>query len=625
MRGFGAYRSSVLFVIVVVVIVQISLNLLLSYCGETQRFAPRKLRTEHILLGTTTAESEAIVERLRAKEKTILSLARQLKETEETRENMTERLKKENLKLSSLLAKYAKLEKIINAQEFNKIKTEISNANFLKGDTVYNEMEVVPFDSFTTAGIYSVKKEDLVDRPSKRPYGTRHKEQDEVLKFALRALNDEIGGTGEKATQANLDNGITRLNRLNGMQYNLVFTASKPNQYHRVKVRRPFSNLELVDSVESVDTSKEIINLIIPLSGRLQKFDAFLKRFADVCVRWDARVFLTIVYFGEKGRDEAQGMLDELERKEKFKDYKMISAKLPFSRGAALQTGVLSWQKGNNIMFFCDVDVHFTPDFLERCRLYTEPGRMVYYPIVYSLYNPDVVYNGVPPPVDKQLYIGKFNGFWRDFGFGMTCQYRNDFFASKGFDTTIQGWGREDLKLYRKFLQMDLAVIRATDRGIFHLYHPKNCDPVLQGKQYTSCLDSKAVTEGSHRQMGMLAFGSRLFSNYAPDWRTKLLYKPDFSKRRSKMKSEEAQRLWKTADELDVGTLEIMLLKKRLETATNFTVLGRDIFKFNSSRLNELQFSIKKHSQVAKQVAQWLEENYTTQTDAQNATSKGVV
>ena len=562
-----------------------------------------------------------VAERLRANERTLLSLERQLKRSEETRENITERLRKENAELASRLAKFAKLERIVSAaQEFNKVKTEISKANFLKDETLVNEFEVVPFDSFTASAIYSVNKEGIFNRPSRRPLGTRYKEHNEVLKFALHVYNGEVVGR-RNLTQANLDNGITRLDRLNGMKYNLFFTASKPNQYHRMKIRRPFDNLELVDSVETVDTSKKLINLILPLSGRLERFKTFLKRFADVCVKWDARVFLTVVYFGEKGKEELRGMLQDFEGKEKFTDYKLIFAQRPFSRGAGLQKGVLAWEKGNNIMFFCDVDVLFTPDFLERCRLYTEPGKMVYYPIVYSLYNPNVVYNGGVPPIESQLHVGKDNGFWRDFGFGMTCQYRNDFIASKGFDTTIEGWGKEDVRLYRQFIRMDVAVIRATDRGIFHLYHPKHCDPVLSSKQYLDCLGSKAVTEGSHRQMGMLAFGTRLFSNYEPDWRTKLLYSPDFSRRDSKIKSDKARKLWRRADELDIETLEIKLMKKRLDVATNFTVLDRNIFEFNGSVLNELQSSIEKGCQVVKQLARWTEKNHTIHETVQNTTS----
>jgi hypothetical protein len=56
----------------------------------------------------------------------------------------------------------------------------------------------------------------------------------------------------------------------------------------------------------------------------------------------------------------------------------------------------------------------------------------------------------------EQLKLKRANGFWRTFGFGMTCMYCSDFLFMRGFDTKIQGWGMEDVKLYRKLAQSNL-------------------------------------------------------------------------------------------------------------------------------------------------------------------------
>uniref|UniRef100_A0A0P4WBL1 Hexosyltransferase n=1 Tax=Scylla olivacea TaxID=85551 RepID=A0A0P4WBL1_SCYOL len=126
-----------------------------------------------------------------------------------------------------------------------------------------------------------------------------------------------------------------------------------------------------------------------------------------------------------------------------------------FSRGKGLHVAAMKvTKKKSDIIFFCDVDVLMKLDFLTRCRANVLYGRQVYYPMVFSLYNPKLVYplqDQKVPPIPEQLKVTEETGFWREFGFGMSCVARGDYEAAGGF-LDIRAWGGEDEALYQQFL-----------------------------------------------------------------------------------------------------------------------------------------------------------------------------
>ena len=432
-------------------------------------------------------------------------------------------LKKRNQKLLKEITRFKNAEKVTITQDLTQEKSEVSKLEFLKvRPPAKSEYEVVPFDAVAYNAIYQLDN-GLSGNPAERPYGFKGKDFQEALNFAVTSMTQDFEGKDMETSAIDIVDGIMRVDRLYGSQYDFFFrTATNPKAFHRVKIQRPFGPLRLVGGIETIDTNHEMINLILPLSGRIEKFRTFIDNFVDVCLRWDKSVFLTVVFYGQEGREVLESLLINVSKAENFSDYKIIFSDEPFSRGAALQKGVLSWDKGNVLMFFCDVDVFFTAGFLNRCRLYSAPGSKVYYPVVFSLYNPVIVYGGVVPPARKKYRISRDTGYWRDFGFGMTCQYRSDFLNIGGFDLSIKGWGLEDVKLYRNYLTMNLIVIRAVDRGIFHAWHPKYCSRNLTNSQYLACIKSKVKSEASHSQLGLLAFGEKIFEETQPNWSEQL-------------------------------------------------------------------------------------------------------
>ncbi|XP_036385548.1 chondroitin sulfate N-acetylgalactosaminyltransferase 1 [Megalops cyprinoides] len=394
-------------------------------------------------------------------------------------------------------------------QEF--LRTQLGRAEVHTGTKLPSEYAVVPFESFTLQKVYQLET-GLTRHPEEKPVRKdRRDELSETLETALQALNTPRDGdsTQQRKVYSPSDfiEGIARTEKDKGTLYELTFRGDRNHELRRLVFFRPFGPLMKVKN-EKVDTASMLINIVVPLAKRADKFRQFMHNFREVCVRQDGRIHLTVVYFGKDQMSEVKGILENTSREINFKNFTLIQLNEEFSRGRGLDVGARAWKGGNILLFFCDVDIYFTAEFLDSCRLNTQPGKKVFYPVLFSQYNPSLIYGHHEniPPIEQQLVIKKDTGFWRDFGFGMTCQYRSDFINIGGFDVDIKGWGGEDVHLYRKYLHSNLLVVRSPSRGLFHLWHEKRCADELPPEQYKMCMQSKAMNEASHGQLGMLFF-----------------------------------------------------------------------------------------------------------------------
>ena len=224
------------------------------------------------------------------------------------------------------------------------------------------------------------------------------------------ALNFINSNTSYRVSRENVVDGIYRIDINTGIDYELYFKDPPSNKFITVRLFRPLGVLQPVALPDDSESPNELINLILPLSGRLERFQQFVDMFVEVCIKTDKHVFLTVVLYGASDFNYVKTTLKDLEVTYGFKKYQLIMRDKPFSRGRALHDGVMYWSGNptNVLMFFCDVDITFRPDFLRRCRMYTRRKKKVYYPMVFSLFNPKNVYEdgNIPPPAE-QLTVGK--------------------------------------------------------------------------------------------------------------------------------------------------------------------------------------------------------------------------
>ncbi|KAM9621811.1 chondroitin sulfate N-acetylgalactosaminyltransferase 1 isoform 2-T7 [Trichechus inunguis] len=389
------------------------------------------------------------------------------------------------------------------------LHSQVDKAEVHTGVKLATEYAAVPFDSFTLQKVYQLET-GLTRHPEEKPVRKdKRDELVEVIESALETLNNPAEGSPIQRTYTASDfiEGIYRTERDKGTLYELTFKGDQKHEFKRLVLFRPFGPIMKVKK-ENLSTASTLINVIVPLAKRVDKFRQFMQNFREMCIQQDGRIHLTVVYFGKEQMNEVKGILENTSRAANFRNFTFIQLNGEFSRGKGLDVGARFWKGSNVLLFFCDVDIYFTTEFLNTCRLNTQPGKKVFYPVLFSQYNPGIIYghHDSIPPLEQQLVIRKETGFWRDFGFGMTCQYRSDFINIGGFDLDIKGWGGEDVHLYRKYLHSNLIVVRTPVRGLFHLWHEKRCVDELTPEQYKMCMQSKAMNEASHGQLGMLVF-----------------------------------------------------------------------------------------------------------------------
>lgn len=195
-----------------------------------------------------------------------------------------------------------------------------------------------------------------------------------------------------------------------------------------------------------INTAPHTVNIIVPLTGRFLTFQRFVENLEKVAFKRNEPVSLLVMLFMPHDKEQrmemrlTQQLVKDLTIRYPKHEVRILPIAGQFSRGLALEIGAAQFSE-DSLLFFCDVDVVFSSQFLRSCRSNTERGKSVYYPILFSEFDPN---NGQSPLTvdghrEDHYKIDYNSGYWRSFGYGLLCVYQSDFIATGGFDTSIKG------------------------------------------------------------------------------------------------------------------------------------------------------------------------------------------
>ena len=227
----------------------------------------------------------------------------------------------------------------------------------------------------------------------------------------------------------------------------LLHTSSTPSiTFLMALSARPRNFARFLQYFEDLFLSKnEKVNLIITLFSK--SFDGSQGNFAkDFNIKLDHEQIIDNDCHVEEDINLVQKKMATLQNRYPTRKLELDIRRQDFSRGIGLQEANKHVDNENEILFFCDVDLVFTPDFLQRIRRNTIQGQRVYYPVFFSQYDPDIVNVKRPQPLTP-FNFEEVDGFWRFYSFGMFSIYKSDFDQTRGFKTDIRGWGLEDVEM----------------------------------------------------------------------------------------------------------------------------------------------------------------------------------
>lgn len=370
------------------------------------------------------------------------------------------------------------------------------------------------WEMFTSKSFYP---DISLKAPVTRIRGALKIEVNNLLEITKEFINEEVRKNRHlgKLKVQEINYGYRRVHPLYGIQHIVHVTVSSAKKHRNntsgetktiytshersFYTQQPFANLRY--STERLVGMPPYVHFIVPLEGRLETFRRFMKNFELVCLKVLQRVKLVVAYSSSvSSPHEHKDIMKEYQDKYPEADLIWLDVPGSFSRGIALSLAANKFDQ-TSLLFLCDVDLIFNSEFIDRCRLNTALGKRVYFPIMFTQFDPELTYNNKTKP-DSHFTINKDAGIWRSFSYGPACIYHQDMDAVGGFDTSIRGWGLEDVDLFEKFVNhTEIEAFRAADPGVIHVYHRINCDPNLPVKQYTQCQSSKASILASQKSL----------------------------------------------------------------------------------------------------------------------------
>ena len=376
------------------------------------------------------------------------------------------------------------------------------NVDFYHQDNTGSQLQ---WKFITTKGVFDIKSQHFRSFSFPVMDGLNR-----ALGKTMKHLDDHYSRVLGQAKKSSIqlkqvDYCYLRVNPIHGVQFSFAlhmkvqdaqlkqaWRPTKP-EYHRTYVQQGFSKIQSIVKENSQNRSRTV-HFIVPLKGKLSELQRLLESLRNSFLTTGEEIAVLVIYFPENSFPKKHiDTFNKFQSDYPGTKFRWVNITGKFNRAKARQKGA-EYFGDNSLLFFCDVDFVFKTEFVHHCRDNTIKGKQVYFPIIFSQYNPEVAYFGVNKPTTDFIYTNTA-GLWRTYGFGAVCIYSNDVKKVGGWNTRIEGWGKEDVDFAKRVWKRGLAIFRVPDPSIVHVYHVHvPCDANLSREQRGMCQRSTMAT-----------------------------------------------------------------------------------------------------------------------------------
>ena len=298
-----------------------------------------------------------------------------------------------------------------------------------------------------------------------------------------------------------LIDGFLSVDEAMGIEYHFHMSATRRSSGVQVnylaQVFLPFGGPGMSVYRETSPLEGTTIHLIVPVGN--SALTPFLEFYEVVCLKDPLPIQLHLVFFShDEPMKRKISQMRDVYPHAMIQTHELQGQRFSHSTAYAHVADLLP---DSSLMVFFDISFEFSLTFFTHCRLNAIRGRQVYFPVLFSLYQAELLER--ESQTAASMMVSPDTGFFLRYNYQVAAIYKSDFVCVGGFRKSSPESHQEsdDMVFVNNILRTNVFLMRALEPNLWRKFQRRRCD-TLQGNSQKSCYNSLADSVGSKRTLG---------------------------------------------------------------------------------------------------------------------------